>query len=108
MKIGFIAPALDLDSEHKGESIFLLPPLTFPVLGALTPDHHEIEVIEERVQPVPYDHEYDLVGITFVTAFSKHAYEIADKFRAKGSTVVFGGPHASVRPKRLSNMQIRL
>ncbi|NOY76709.1 MAG: radical SAM protein, partial [Calditrichaeota bacterium] len=99
MKIGFIAPALDLDRESKGERIFLLPPLTFPVLGALTPDRHEIEIIEERVQPIPYDRNYDLVGITFVTAFSKHAYEIADKFRAKGSTVVLGGPHASVRPR---------
>lgn len=99
MKIGFIAPALDLNREGEGERVFLLPPLTFPVLGALTPDHHEIEVIEERVRPIPYDRDYDLVGITFVTPFSKRAYEIADRFRSAGSTVVFGGPHASVRPE---------
>ena len=99
MKIGFIAPALDLDRERRGERIFLLPPLTFPVLGALTPEHYKIDIIEERVQPIPYDRDYDLVGITFVTAFSKRAYLIADKFRANGSTVVLGGPHVSVRPK---------
>ncbi|NOX87800.1 MAG: radical SAM protein [Calditrichaeota bacterium] len=99
MKIGFIAPALDLDRERRGERIFLLPPLTFPVLGALTPEEYDIEIIEERVQPIPFNRDYDLVGITYVTAFSNHAYEIADKFRAKGSTVVMGGPHASVRPK---------
>ncbi len=99
MKIGFIAPALDLDRERKGERIFLLPPLTFPVLAALTPPDIEVKVIEERVQPIPYEEDFDLVGITFVTAFAPHAYEIADRFRQKGVTVVLGGPHVSVMPQ---------
>ncbi|MCU0643958.1 MAG: B12-binding domain-containing radical SAM protein [bacterium] len=98
MKIGFIAPALDLDREKQGERIFLLPPLTFPVLAALTPDDIEVEIIEERLQPIPYTADYDLVGLTFVTAFAPYAYSIADKFRELGIKVVMGGPHASVFP----------
>lgn len=99
MKIGFIAPALDLDREKKGERIFLLPPLTFPVLAALTPDDVEIEIIEERLRPIPYDSDFDLIGLTFVTAFATHTYSIADRFRQKGIKVILGGPHASVFPE---------
>lgn len=99
MKIGFIAPALDLDQEKKGERIFLLPPLTFPVLAALTPEDFEIEIIEERLRPIRYDSDFDLVGLTFVTAFAPRAYSIADKFRHKGVKVIVGGPHVSIFPE---------
>jgi phosphatidylserine/phosphatidylglycerophosphate/cardiolipin synthase-like enzyme/radical SAM superfamily enzyme YgiQ (UPF0313 family) len=98
LKIGFIAPALDLDREQKGERIFLLPPLTFPVLAALTPNDIEIEIVEERLRSVNYNSRYDLVGLTFVTAFAPRAYQIGDEFRQRGTTVVMGGPHASVQP----------
>ena len=98
MKIGFIAPALDLDRERQGERIFLLPPLTFPVLAAVTPPEYEIEVVEERVRPVDFNTHYDIVGLTYVTAFAPRAYEIADRFRQKGTVVVMGGPHATVCP----------
>jgi radical SAM superfamily enzyme YgiQ (UPF0313 family) len=98
LKIGFIAPALDLDREKKGERIFLLPPLTFPVLAALTPEGFEIEIIEERLKPIPYHADYDLVGLTSVTAFAPHAYAVADRFRQMGVSVVLGGPHVSVLP----------
>src|SRR4030042_1555048 len=99
LKIGFIPPALDLDREQHGERIFLLPPLTFPVLAAVTPPEHEIEVVEERLRPINFDTHYDLVGLTYVTAFAPRAYEIADRFCEKGTMVVMGGPHATVRPR---------
>jgi radical SAM superfamily enzyme YgiQ (UPF0313 family) len=98
MKIGFIAPALDLDREKKGERIFLLPPLTFPVLAALTPQGFELEIIEERLKAIPYEADYDLVGLTFVTGFAPHAYAVADRFRKRRVKVVLGGPHVSVLP----------
>jgi radical SAM superfamily enzyme YgiQ (UPF0313 family) len=99
MKIGLIAPAWDLIREKRGSRIFLLPPLTFPVLAALTPDDIEIDIVEERVRPISFDSDYDLVGLTFVTAFAPHTYDIADRFREKGVKVVLGGPHASVLPE---------
>jgi hypothetical protein len=54
MRIALIAPAWDLVREKKGSRIFLLAPLTFPVLAALTPENIEIEIIEERLQPKNY------------------------------------------------------
>jgi radical SAM superfamily enzyme YgiQ (UPF0313 family) len=98
MKIAFIAPAWDLVQKKPGARVFLLAPLTFPVLAALTPEEIEIEIIEERLRPIPFDVHYDLVGLTFVTSFAPRAYAIADTFREKGMTVVLGGPHATVRP----------
>jgi radical SAM superfamily enzyme YgiQ (UPF0313 family) len=99
MKIAFIAPAWDLVRDKPGARIFLLAPLTFPVLAALTPEDIEIEIIEERLRPIPFDAPYDLVGLTFVTSFAPRAYQIADTFREKGVTVVLGGPHATVCPE---------
>jgi radical SAM superfamily enzyme YgiQ (UPF0313 family) len=98
MKIAFIAPAWDLVRQKPGARVFLLAPLTFPVLAALTPEDIEIEIIEERLRPIPFDAHFDLVGLTFVTSFAPRAYAIADTFREKGVTVVLGGPHATVRP----------
>jgi radical SAM superfamily enzyme YgiQ (UPF0313 family) len=99
MKIGFIAPAWDIVRDKPGAHVFLLAPLTFPVLAALTPEDIEIDVIEERLRPVPFEADYDLVGLTFVTAFAPHSYSIADKFRERGVPVVLGGPHVTVRPE---------
>jgi radical SAM superfamily enzyme YgiQ (UPF0313 family) len=98
VKIAFIAPAWDLVRRKPGARVFLLAPLTFPVLAALTPEDIEIEVIEERLRPIPFDEHFDLVGLTFVTSFAPHAYSVADTFREKGVTVVLGGPHVTVRP----------
>jgi len=102
MKIAFIAPSWDLIRDKPGARVFLLAPLTFPVLAALTPEDVEIEVIEERLRPIPFDAGYDLVGMTFVTAFAPHAYAVADRFREKSVPVVLGGPHATVRPREAS------
>jgi hypothetical protein len=78
MKIVFIAPAWDLVREKAGARVFLLAPLTFPVLAALTCEEIEIDIIEERLRPIPFDAHYDLVGLTFVTSFAPCAYAIAD------------------------------
>ncbi len=98
MKIGLIAPSWELVRKKPGARVFLLAPLTFPVLAALTPPDIEIEVVEERLRPIRLDADYDLVGLTFVTAFAPHSYDVADAFRAKGVPVVLGGPHVTAHP----------
>ncbi len=52
MKIGFIAPSWDIVREKPGARVFLLAPLTFPVLAAVTPPDIEIDVVEERLRPI--------------------------------------------------------
>lgn len=43
--------------------------------------------------------ETDLVGISTITPTSRSAYDLGDLFRAQGTPVVFGGPHASFLPE---------
>jgi radical SAM superfamily enzyme YgiQ (UPF0313 family) len=41
----------------------------------------------------------DLVGLSTITATAPSAYAVADRFRARGVPVVFGGPHATFLPE---------
>jgi radical SAM superfamily enzyme YgiQ (UPF0313 family) len=73
--------------------------LAFPVLAALTPKDHEVELVVGGHNEIDYDQNFDLVGISTVTRYSPLAYEIAQEFRKRGSTVVLGGWHASAMPQ---------
>jgi radical SAM superfamily enzyme YgiQ (UPF0313 family) len=70
-----------------------------PYLAALTPQNWEVSHIDEEAEEIDFDVEADLVGITFHTPSAKHAYRIADRFRARGIPVVFGGPHVTLVPQ---------
>ncbi len=76
-------------------------PLTLVTLAALVPDslNANVEICDEMVQKVNYDKAYDVVAISFVTPSSYRAYHIAEKFRSKGTHVVFGGYHTTFMPE---------
>ena len=76
---------------------FSLLPLT--VVAALTPPEHEVRIVDENVEPVDFDTDCDLVGVTFMTALARRAYEIADRFRGLGKRVVAGGFHPTLCPE---------
>lgn len=79
---------------------FFAPPLTLEQLYAITPEDHEVEIIDERIgKKINYDNHYDLVGITAFTAYVDRAYEIADNFKKRGIKVVLGGYHPSAVPE---------
>lgn len=78
---------------------YLSPPLSLLTLAAHTPEEIEIELIDENTEPVPFDHDYDLVGITAMSQQAWRAYAIAAEFRKRGIPVVMGGIHASVMPE---------
>jgi radical SAM superfamily enzyme YgiQ (UPF0313 family) len=44
------------------------------------------------------DLDVDLIGITVITGTAVRAYELADHYRARGCTVVLGGPHVTLIP----------
>ena len=75
---------------------FSVLPLT--VIAALTPREHEVRVVDENVEPLDFDMECDVVGITFMTALAPRAYEIAREFRSRGKIVIGGGYHATFCP----------
>lgn len=67
--------------------------LTLPYLAALTPREWEVILIDEQLNDVDFDASVDVVAITSWTMNSLRAYEIADRFRARGVIVLIGGPH---------------
>jgi len=50
------------------------------------------------VEPIDFEEDVDLVGITGMVMHAKRAYKIARRFRERGIPVVMGGPHASSLP----------
>lgn len=94
MKILFVRPNLcDLRSSDAME------PLAFAILAALTPDEHQVQLADERLEPIPFDADTDLVAITVETYNARRAYQIAQKFRQRGVPVVLGGYHVSFLPE---------
>lgn len=75
------------------------PPLSAVFLAALCPGHVEVEVVHEQVRRVdPDTANADLVAITSSTGSAPRMYELADRFRARGVTVLLGGVHVSLLP----------
>jgi len=77
----------------------LAPPLSLPLLAALTPSDVEVQLVDENVEPVDLSAAVDWVAISAMTASAPRAYVIADAFRARGIPVVMGGIHPTVRPE---------
>src|SRR6185503_9051776 len=76
-------------------------PLTLTTLAALVPSDLPIDLrlFDEGITDVPLDLQADLVGLTVITGTAMRAYELADHFRARGITVVLGGPHVTLIPE---------
>jgi radical SAM superfamily enzyme YgiQ (UPF0313 family) len=75
-----------------------IPQIALQYLRALTPSKHHVRAIEEGGEPVDFDYDCDLVGLSVMTATAIRAYQIAREFKRRGKTVVMGGIHPSVLP----------
>ncbi|HZE21128.1 MAG TPA: cobalamin-dependent protein, partial [Desulfobaccales bacterium] len=73
--------------------------MTLPYLAGLTPRDIQVDLADDRLGPIPYQRDYDLVGITCTCATSERAFEIAAEFRKRGRQVVMGGFHVSLHPE---------
>jgi len=78
---------------------FQLPSLALTQIAAATPPEWEVVLADELHDEIPFDGDFDLVGITAMTHQALRAYEIADRFRDRGVPVVLGGIHPSVLPE---------
>ena len=79
-----------------------MPPLPLAYLAACTPEHFDIHIIDEFIDPMTYE-QADIVGITAYTSHIVRAYEIAQHYRSSGTPVVMGGIHASMMPEEALN-----
>jgi hypothetical protein len=57
--------------------------LTLTTLVALTPPDAEVKITDENVEPIDFDGEVDLVGVTGMVMHASWAYEIAERFRQR-------------------------
>lgn len=99
MWIKLISPRVSLrpmDSAFKRQ---MAPPLSLLVLGALTPRHHRVSVVDENVRDIDLTDEPDLVGVTVKADTARRSWQIADTYRRRGVPVVLGGIHATACPE---------
>jgi len=83
-----------------------IPNLPLPTLAALTPDDVDVVLVDENIEPVSYDQQWDVVCITGYISHQRRMIEIADEFRRRGQLVAFGGPYASLSPSTSSTSPI--
>ena len=100
MTILFIQPAVG----HKGGNAvypktWIMEPLALAVLSALTPKGIDRLFMDDRLNEVDYTVETDVVAMPVECYTAARSYEIADRFRAKGVTVLLGGFHTTLNPE---------
>jgi radical SAM superfamily enzyme YgiQ (UPF0313 family) len=107
MKVSLVQP---LHADHKvvkkgNGGVFKPAQLTMPFIAACTPPEFEVEIHDEIVNRLDVDKiDGDVVGITAVTPFAPRAYELSRIFRARGQTVIMGGPHATALPEEVAGV----
>lgn len=76
----------------------MAPSLALLTLVSLTPDVHEVTMLNENVEKIDYNCGADMVGITVTLDVMPRAVEIAKRFRRLGIPVVAGGIHVTSNP----------
>lgn len=84
---------------RRGHEVDFVPPISGIHLAALTPRHHQVRVIHQQVETVATDSDAEVIALSFFSGFAPEAYRLARIFRARGKTVVAGGPHVSFSPE---------
>lgn len=96
-KIVFIFPRWP-ERTLWGHFRYKFPALGLLTIAAITPDNYQLFFVDENLEQIDFDQDADLVALSVMTPLAKRSYQIADRFRQKGKTVVMGGVHASVFP----------
>jgi radical SAM superfamily enzyme YgiQ (UPF0313 family) len=76
-----------------------LPVAALPLLAALTPADHSVELVDENVEPIDFDRcaEADIVGLTGMSVQRFRMREIVAELKQRGCFVVIGGPWVTVQ-----------
>lgn len=97
MKLLLISPCPHVG--RKTPKALKIPQLAPHILASLTPSDVDITVVDEEIQDIDFSIDFDLVGITCMTATANRAYQLADIFRERDSKVILGGIHPTILPK---------
>lgn len=97
MKILLISPHIGI-KRNRLSKFSNYKTLALEQIAALTPDKHDVEIINEISKEIDFEENCDLVGISCFTSNAIRGYKIADEFKKQGITVVFGGYHPTALP----------
>jgi len=100
MRVKMILPALTEARSPYWRPIkySLFPPLGLATLAAYLHPEDEVTIQDEHVEPLDLDDEPDLVAIQVYITSAYRAYELADRYRARGAFVALGGLHPTSLP----------
>ena len=105
-RITFVYPAFERHAqahpelrEHVPVDEYLGPPsLGIASVAAVTPAGHAVSFVDDRLTPVGDDLDADVVALSVFTPAATRAFELADRLRAAGRTVVLGGIFPTALP----------
>lgn len=91
------------DAVARGRPFASYAPTTLSLLGALVPPElgATVRAYDLTMQPGPPPGA-DLLAISTITCGAPHAYRLAAEARARGTTVVMGGAHATALPDEVA------
>jgi radical SAM superfamily enzyme YgiQ (UPF0313 family) len=76
------------------------PPLGLITLSALTPTDYDVTLCDENAgETIDFDTEAEIVGVTGYLFQRERVFEVCDRLRRAGRTVVLGGPMATLVPE---------
>ena len=108
LKFLLIKPATSewrVSNESKGAGrtqLFRYSMLSSLYVAAAMPPGVETRILDEEVEPVDFDVDADLVGLSFMTCSAPRAYQITDRFRhKKHKPVIAGGYHPTFLPEEV-------
>jgi len=97
VKIMIIFPGRSIETARSTAPVM---PLASCLLAALTPEEHDVSLVDMFLgDQVDYESDVDVVAITVRTPLATIAYEIADNFLQRGKKVILGGPHMFAFPE---------
>src|SRR5215472_1791969 len=101
MRVRMILPALtEATSPHfRPIKYSLFPPLGLATLAGYLDPADEVVISDEHVERLRLDDEPDVVVIQVYITSARRAYEIADRYRARGAHVCLGGLHVTSLPE---------
>ena len=79
----------------------VFPNLALPTVAGLTPPPHEVVLCDENVEPVDFDTDADIIGITGFVVHKPRVFELIEAFQRRGKLVAVGGPFATLCPEEL-------
>jgi Fe-S oxidoreductase len=79
-------------NKLPGQTTFNLPPHGPVCHAAALPDYIDVSFTDENVEEINFEEECDIVGISMMLSTQvKRGWQIAEKYRAMGKKVIFGG-----------------